>query len=312
MSIEVTSNQVLRWSELYPQGVDYLRTPSIAEVTVFLFPVGSSEFHGEYLPLGVKLFEADQQVLHLAKTLSQKMPEWFFIIMPLVPLSVDHVTSKYSLPVRAHVVRDALVDQVDGLKRLGFKNFAALAPQATPRQLTAIEDASSIVSSSKVQMVSLSSYGISSHQVLKSPMIGVPAEHGGKFDVCFMKVFQPHLHIKADLLASQPMTPPVVNLKRWWQFFRNQLAENWDASWVVQSNPQNLEDFMLQWEQKNSELAEVYRSVLLSERKRTIFRSPYRYFPTNGSFFRVYLLATLFFVLMLIWTLWSMKNAFEF
>jgi hypothetical protein len=41
------------------------------------------------------------------------------------------------------------------------------------------------------------------------------------------------------------------------------------------------------------------------------FLSAYGRFPVNGSFFKAYLLAAIFFVVMTFWVLWSMKDVFE-
>ena len=97
------------------------------ELTLFFFPVGGMESHGTHLPVGTKLMQAEAYAVELARNLQEKLPLWNFILLPLLPLSVDSITNQFALNVRPHVVRDAIVDQCEQLKRAGFLNFAAVS-----------------------------------------------------------------------------------------------------------------------------------------------------------------------------------------
>src|SRR5689334_1311434 len=110
-------------SLLTPEAFEHLPP----DLTVMVFPVGGLEGHGPNLPMGVKLIYAEALSKQLCERLDSRMSQWNFILMPLLPLTVDTVTSRLALPVRAHVVRDALVDQCEHLKRMGFKNFIAVS-----------------------------------------------------------------------------------------------------------------------------------------------------------------------------------------
>ena len=160
-------------------------------LSVFLFPVGGLEQHGPHLPMGLKLIQAEVTARLIAEKLEQRMPLWNFILMPLIPLTVDGITQKNGLAVRPHVVRDAVVDQCEQLKRMGYRNFIAVNSHLSPNQITALEDASRIVSGrswfvgSKSQMVSVTGALIDTKSVLESPMIALPDEHGGERDTSF-------------------------------------------------------------------------------------------------------------------------------
>lgn len=282
------------------------------ELTVFIFPVGGIEQHGPHLTVGVKLYEAESMARALAEKLQEKMPLWNFLLMPLLPFSVDTVTTSLALSVRPHVVRDALVDQCDGLKKLGFSNFLAVSSQVTPRQLTAIEDAGQIVSrkkwmlfGQKAEFLSISSALIDPKEVWNSPMIGIPKEHGGAFETGWMLKLQPNGVAKsyADL-AENPR--PKAGIARFFEYYQGELGGYW-------GNPKaaDPERFQSEFDQWIEGLAIKVQPVLEKGQGQSYFRSSYRYFPLNGSFFKAYLLAALFFMLMLVWVLWSMRDIFD-
>ena len=89
----------------------------LPDLTLFLFPIGGLEQHGPHLPVGLKLVQAEARARELAQILEARLPGWNFILMPLLPLSVDSHTNALALNVRPHVVRDAIVDQCSELAR---------------------------------------------------------------------------------------------------------------------------------------------------------------------------------------------------
>jgi creatinine amidohydrolase len=123
---------------------DQVRSLSRSQ-TVFFFSVGALEDHGPHLPIGIDLKEG----LHLSKMAAQKLesekPGWTGVILPGLPLAVQTSTSAMNITVRAHVLRDALVDTCRSLIRLGFCHFVCFSGTSTPRQLTAIEEAGKMV-----------------------------------------------------------------------------------------------------------------------------------------------------------------------
>jgi creatinine amidohydrolase/Fe(II)-dependent formamide hydrolase-like protein len=283
----------------------------LPDVTVFLFPVGGLEQHGPHLPLGTKLLQAEEWSMALANNLQQKMPSWNFILMPVLPLAIDTVTSRLSLNVRAHVLRDALVDQCESLKRLGFTHFAAVSSHLTPRQLTAIEDAGKIVGRKKFlffgeagTLISVSSARIQSGEVWKSPMIAIPKEHGGARDTATVLGANPKLVSGYEALSDQ--TKPEASASRFVEYYRHEIDGYWGKP-----KDANIEQNREQVKQEIEELAIKMQPVFEQRQGKSFFHSGYRYFPFNGSFFKAYFLAMIFFVLMLVWVMWSLKGIFD-
>ncbi len=281
------------------------------ELTVFLFPVGGLEQHGPHLPMGTKLIEAEALTRAIADELQRRLPAWSFIFMPLIPLTVDGVTRKFSLPVRPHVVRDAVVDQCEELKRLGFKNFVAVNSHLTPQQITALEDAAKIVSGrfnfgqKRHQLISVTGALVDSKQVLESPMIALPFEHGGDRDTSMMLAFG------ADWVSDryrglESHSRPKATVGRFFSWVSKELDGYWGNPALA-----TIEKGKYEISQTAGTLAEKMIPWLEKGQGKGQFLSWYRFFPFNGSFFKAYLLAGILFLILLAWMLGSMKDAFD-
>lgn len=112
--------------------------------TVFFFALGGLSDHGPHLPIGLDWIEAQALVSEFGQrveALGQGRDGWTAIRMPALNLSVRSTRKGLTLHTRAPVVRDALIDQCDGLIRLGFRFFFVTSGDLEPRQLCAIEDA---------------------------------------------------------------------------------------------------------------------------------------------------------------------------
>ncbi len=281
------------------------------ELTLFLFPVAGLEQHGPHLPMGTKLTQAEVFTSGVAKALATRLPDWNIILMPILPLSVDSVTNHIALNVRPHVVRDAIVDQCEELNRLKFQNFATVSSHLTPKQLSALEDAAKIVSRKKwfggvkAQLISISSALIDSKQVWESPMIALPKEHGGAIDTGFMKKWKPNL-VSTSITALPEVVRPKATPGRFMAYLNHQI----DGYWGKPSEA-NLEVADTELNRNIDSVTEKMIPWLTQSKGQSFFNSGYRYFPINGSFFKAYLLASLFFIVMLIWVIWGVKDAFE-
>lgn len=283
------------------------------ELTCFLIPVGGVEGHGTHLPLGTRAMFAEDWSHSLAQKLEAKLPGWNFIILPLIPLTVDSITSDFALTVRPHVVRDAIVDQCDGLKRKGFLNFAVVSGHVSPRQLTAIEDAGRIVSRSslfaigkpKAHLISVTSAVVNSNDSYVSPMIAIPTEHAGALDTGLMLKLNPEW-VKVDHKSLPAIEKPKADLKRFFDYFGGRLGGYWGNPALADASV-----YQRDIDLKNESLIESIKIVLESGKGMGAFRSSYRWFPLNGSFFKAYLMATFFFILMLLWVIWSLKGNFD-
>lgn len=283
----------------------------VPELTVFLFPVGGLEDHGPHLPLGTKLIQAETNTRLLAEVLEKRLPNWNFILMPLLPLTVDSNTTSFSLNVRAHVVRDAIVDQCATLIIHKFSNFVTVATQVTPRQLSALEDAARIVSRKRwfggasAQLASVTGALVEPKQVFESPMIALPVEHGGAYDTGFM-LSQNEKWVD-PIFKNLPQVPrPKAGAKRLIAYFKNEIAGYWGHPHLA-----NAEGADKQQLEEVSQIAEKMIPWLEKGKGLSLFRSGYSYFPFNGSFFKAYVLATLFFLIMLMAALYSMKDSFD-
>jgi creatinine amidohydrolase/Fe(II)-dependent formamide hydrolase-like protein len=286
--------------------------PLPRELTCVLIPVGGVESHGGHLPLGTRLLHAEDWTHQLAKKLEAALPQWNFLILPLIPLTVDSITSEFALTVRPHVVRDAIVDQCDHFKRLGFHNFAVVSSHLSPRQLTAIEDAGRIVSRGhlfglgpKTRLIPVSSALVPSNDSWASPMIAIPPEHAGAMDTGLVLKLNPDW-VKPDYRSLPLVERPRATATRFIDYFRGRVGGYW-------GNPAGADPAMYDQDldRKNATLVESIRVVLETGQGMGAFRSSYRFFPLNGSFFKAYLLATIFFILMLLWVIWSLKGNFE-
>ncbi len=282
------------------------------DMTVFIFPSGGVEQHGPHLPLGVKLYEAESMTRALAERLQEKMPHWNFILMPIIPFTVDTVTTSAALSVRPHVVRDALVDQCEGLKRLGFESFLAVSSHVTPRQLTAIEDAGKIIArkkwlffGKKSIFLSISSALVAANEVWASPMIGIPKEHGGAFETGWMLELLPQA-VSKSYVEMEDHPRPKADISRFIDYFRHEIGGYWGSPKAA-----SVQNFKIEFDSWIESLATKVQPVLEKGQGESYFRSGYRLFPLNGSFFKAYILASAFFVLMLVWTIWSMRDVFD-
>ena len=298
---------IRQFSELHPDEFKLLQP----ELTVFLFPVGGLEQHGPHLPLGTKLIQAEGLARALVAELSKRMSGWNFVLMPLVPFTVDGITQALALPVRPHVVRDAIVDQCEQLKRLGHRNFIVVNSHLSPRQVTALEEAAKIVTGrswyvgSKAQLVSVTSALVEAKHVFESPMIALPEEHGGAGDTSLLLHLSP-ASVKSGYVDLVAVPRPKASMRRFFTYLSDALDGYWgkpahaspqDGGVELDSEVQLLCTKLIPWLEKGQGSGQ--------------FRSAYRYFPFNWSFAKAYLLLFLIFIMGLFWLFWSVRDVFE-
>jgi creatinine amidohydrolase len=277
----------------------------IPDVTLVIFPVGGLEQHGSHLPVGTKLIQCRDYSKTFAEKLHKNFPAWNFLLMPPLPFTVDTYTSAMAIQVRPHVVRDALVDQCESLKKIGFRNFAALSAHLSPRQLCAIEDAGKIVSKKGASLVSLSSGMINRSRGFESPMIALPEEHAGAFDTGYLLAVHPEL-VSTEALQLASVRAPKPSPSRLMDYFRGKVEGYWGDPSSADSS-----QAIKKMDREFDLLLEKLRPVLEKGVGHKEFLSIYRFFPFNGSFFKAYLLALIFFMSLLIWTILGVRNVFQ-
>ena len=127
--------------------------------TVVVMTVSPLEAHGPHLPVGVDAFAAR----HFAETIAERVvagrPGWSVVLVPTLHLGSFTFDAVGTITVRQRVVRDALVDYGDSLARSGFRFILIANGHAGPGHLTALDEASAIVTRRHgVTMASLTGY----------------------------------------------------------------------------------------------------------------------------------------------------------
>jgi creatinine amidohydrolase len=299
----------LRLIELSSSGLKALS----GEKTAFFFPVGILEDHGPHLPLNVDVAEAERLCWMAAERVEKELPGWTGVLMPSLAGGIDGNTTAMSFGMRAHVVRDWLVDSCEELMRHGFRHFVCVSGTLGPKHLTAIEEAGKIVAgrsrwrrllspgSSRAYLASASSALISPRNVWDSPFLPQPSEHGGRRDTSVALA----IGLKVDPVYSAliPAESPsrsvlVLGIQRW----RRQVS----GFWGKPSEASAAEGGRALTE-RVSELFPKLRAAFEGANTNMIFRSWYSVLPPNKSFFKAWLLFVGILVLMLIWTSWSMR-----
>lgn len=289
--------------------------------TVFFFPVGGLEDHGAHLPLGLDLIEAQRLCALAAEKLEREISGWKGVIMPGAPLGVQSNTTELAITVRAHVLRDWLVDSCRSLERMGFAHFVCFSGQLTPRQLTAIEDAGKIVSrrarffswlrpfarspSRRRTLVCALSARVSFGEVFRSPLLPRPSEHGGLRDTSVALAIDPALVDPAyrGLKAQESPCPRSVlalGLKRW----NRKIFGSWGSPGAADATAGTR---LMQ--ESVDEVFPKLRAVWDGSNPDLIFRSWYSVIPPNKSFFKAWAIALAIFGLMLLWIYFSVLQS---
>ena len=115
------------------------------EQTVIVMTVSPLEAHGPHLPVGVDAFAARHFAETIAERLVARRPGWSVVLAPTLHLGSFTFDAVGTITVRQRVVRDALVDYGDSLARAGFRWILIANGHAGPGHLTALDEASGIV-----------------------------------------------------------------------------------------------------------------------------------------------------------------------
>jgi creatinine amidohydrolase len=114
--------------------------------TVVILTVSPLEQHGPHLPVGVDAFAARHFARAVADRLVAQRPDWSVVLAPTLHLGSFTFETVGTVSVRQRVVRDALVDYGRAFARSGFRWIFIANGHGGPGHLTALEEASSIVS----------------------------------------------------------------------------------------------------------------------------------------------------------------------
>ncbi len=127
--------------------------------TVVVLTVSPLEEHGPHLPVGVDAIAARYFAETLGERLTAARPGWTALLAPTLHLGSFTFDAVGTVSVRQRVVRDALVDYGGSLARAGFRYIFIANGHGGPGHLTALEEASAIVSRRhRVTMASFSGH----------------------------------------------------------------------------------------------------------------------------------------------------------
>jgi creatinine amidohydrolase len=127
--------------------------------TAVVLTVSPLEEHGPHLPVGVDAFAARHFARAVAERLVARRPGWSVVLAPTLHLGSFTFETVGTVSVRQRVVRDTLVDYGRSLARGGFRFIFIANGHGGPGHLTALEEASAIVSRRHgITMASLTGY----------------------------------------------------------------------------------------------------------------------------------------------------------
>jgi creatinine amidohydrolase len=143
--------------------LEELSTPAIdaldRERTVVLLSVSPLEEHGPHLPIGVDAFAARHFAEAVAERFVAARPDWTVLLAPTLHIGSFTFDAAGTISVRQRVVRDTVVDYGASLARSGFRYVLVANGHGGPTHLTALEEASTIVSRRHgVMMASFTGY----------------------------------------------------------------------------------------------------------------------------------------------------------
>ena len=234
------------------------------------------------------------------------------VIMPSAPLGIDSNTSKKALTVRSHVLRDWLVDACRSLSRMGFSQFICFSGHLGPKQLTAIEEANKILKKNifnrfkpllqRPHLISASSCFTNLKDMIHSPFIPSPPEHGGEKDTSLALLIAP------ELVDKQYQTLPIADkspqgFNRWLAWHQKKIDGYWgDPSHATEEKGRI---FISDSIKKFKPLLE---DILSGKPERSRFRSWYSIVPSNKSFYKAWILFLLSACVMLAWIFFTLKT----
>lgn len=261
--------------------------------TVFFFPVGPLEDHGPHLPMGLDLAHATRLCVLAGERLEREMPGWKAVLMPSLALGVDANTQSLAVTVRAHVMRDWLIDACRSLVREGFLQFVCFSGNAGPRHLTAVEEAGRMLwrqawfksRARRPRLVSATSASVRWPAVARSPLWPAPAEHGGGDDTSIALAIA--RGVVDPMYAALPrMEAGRGMLGTFLARTRRQISGYWGEP--ARATAEHGEALLAQTVE---DVFPKLRAVWEGANPRWIFSSWYGVFPPNRSFFRAWLLA---------------------
>jgi creatinine amidohydrolase/Fe(II)-dependent formamide hydrolase-like protein len=228
---------------------------------------------------------------------------------------VDANTGALGIRVRAHVLRDYLVDFCDSLVAQGFRNFVAVSGNPGPRQLTAIEDAGKFLRKRHLRfgifpnarapmLVSANSVLIDDAEKSRSHFFMNPKEHGGERDAGIALACARE-RVDETLLRALPAVDasPENGFTRWRAGRNGKISGYWGDP---ARGDAGKGDSLL--EEKAKTLALKLKAAIEGGKPHVLFKSWYSLVPSNQSLFKIWVLVILLAVVLGGWTLLSLQT----
>ncbi len=282
------------------------------QTTVFLFAVGAAEDHGPHLPMGLKSEKSKALSAWIADRLMTKDNSFTCYLMPACSVAIDASVSNFGSFVRPHVFRDYFIDQIESLRKLGFSNFLIVSSSLGPRSLVALDEVCQKYAKSrwgvfraKAKVISLAGSLHEYSVAMDSPMIANPVEHAGAQDTSTaLLLFPEKVRPSWKELPEIPRQPSGIS--RTIQYWQGKTAGYWGDPKLATSE-MGAREFEEIWSGK----IDLILQFLKEGKGLSYFRTPYRYFPLNWTFFPAYIMAATFSVLMIFWVIWGLKGVFN-
>jgi len=274
------------------------------ENTVFFICLGPMEDHGGHLPIGADIYEATTFAKIVAHEIEKELPGWQVGFLPPLSMGVESNTSLFSITIRAHVLRDYLVDTCQSLVTQGFKKFVCFSGHSGPKQLTTIEEAGKLLRKKNKSwlkrtdlpsLVSAQSVILDAFESSQVPIWMDPVEHAGRRDTSLALMLYPE---KVNILWKNltEIKKEQKLLDRYFRFRKKQTQGYW-------GNPgfASREEGAKLIQEKIDTLVPKLKAVWQGARADHVFKSWYSVYPTNWSLFRVWALVAVLFLILGAW-----------
>jgi creatinine amidohydrolase/Fe(II)-dependent formamide hydrolase-like protein len=280
--------------------------------TLVFLPLGTIESHGDALPMGLDLIEAEALSIRTAEKMGKE--NWVCVLAPTAALSVDANTGSSGIRVRPHVLRDYLVDFCDSLAAQGFRYFIALSGNPGPRQLTAIEEAGKFLKKRHLRfrmfpnakapvLVSGNSVVIDDAEKSVSHLFMSPTEHGGERDAGVALACSPEL-VDVGLLKALPRVDIKGTLFQRWRDARNgKTLSYWGNPAAGDAAKGNT---LL--DEKATTLVTKLKAAIEGGKPHFIFKSWYSLVPTNQSLFKIWILVVCLAIILGGWVMLALNS----
>lgn len=203
---------ILPLAEMTAKEVDALDRAK----TCVLLPVSPVEEHGPHLPLGTDFMQADG----MARRLCDRIPDWTFLLHPVVPIGSDAFHYPGTVNVRPSAVRAVVVDVARSFARHGFTRLLVSSHHGGPRHNLALDAGARAATRGRMRALSIAGRFIvelyldgAIKEFCAKHKLEVSDYHAGAFETSEMMVFRPDL-VRDEWRTLEPVLLPFETLTR--------------------------------------------------------------------------------------------------